>query len=98
MAISNAEVQAALGEACQLLKASVTGFEQMIASLKSQIRVNEDALTQLLAVTNPDQATTDQIAQLSAMQTTLQNQLTLQQDGLQSAEGRLHGALLLKIG
>jgi septal ring factor EnvC (AmiA/AmiB activator) len=79
-------VPQALETACQALLGAVNGTKALIKSLEEQVLSNEETLNQLLAVKNPDQATTDQIKQVQQMIKTLQDQVTQQQANLIGAE------------
>jgi DNA-binding transcriptional regulator GbsR (MarR family) len=86
MATSVPQIQAALETACQALWGAVTGTKALIKSLEKQVLSNQETLNQLLAETNPDQATTDRIKQIQQMVKTLQDQVTQQQANLIGAE------------
>jgi hypothetical protein len=79
-------VPQALETACQALLGAVNGTKALIKSLEEQVLSNEETLNQLLAVKDPDQATTDQIKQVEQMIKTLQDQVTQQQANLIGAE------------
>jgi hypothetical protein len=79
-------VPQALETACQALLGAVTGTKALIKSLEEQVFSNEETLNKLLAVKDPDQATTDQIKQVQQMIETLQGQVTQQKANLIGAE------------
>jgi capsule polysaccharide export protein KpsE/RkpR len=83
MAISKAEIQATVGEACQIFKGAITNCQQMIKSLNAQILRSDSTLNELQAQTDPDQ---DAINQIKAIIAALQGQLSDQQNALIGAE------------
>jgi capsule polysaccharide export protein KpsE/RkpR len=83
MAISKAQIQSAVGDACQMFKGAVTNCQQMIKSLEAQILRSQSTLNELQAQTDPDQGAIDQIKAIIAA---LQDQLSDQQNALTGAE------------
>jgi capsule polysaccharide export protein KpsE/RkpR len=83
MATSNAEIQAAVEDACQMFKGAITNCQQMIRSLEAQILRSEATLNGLESQANPDQ---DAINQIKAIIAALQDQLSDQQNALTGAE------------
>jgi predicted nucleic acid-binding Zn-ribbon protein len=86
MATSVAEIQAAVGTACQALKGIVTSFQKAIERLEGQIEGNEQNLDKLRAQTNPDQNTINQIKLIEQTLTTLRDQISQQYANLAAAQ------------
>jgi capsule polysaccharide export protein KpsE/RkpR len=83
MAISKAEIQAAVESACQMFKGAITNCEQMIKSLEAQILRSDGTLNELQSQTDPDQ---DAINRIKAIIAALQDQLSDQQNALTGAQ------------